>query len=66
MDTVAEPHLLTVTEAAKLLCVERKKVFRLLKEDKVPFLRAGWVYLISDRDLGALAKLLGVPNGPSG
>ena len=56
--TLAE--MLSVTQVAEELHVDRSKIFRLIKKGKLDTQRAGWVHLISREDLPGIRVKLGL------
>ena len=56
-------EMLSVTQVAEELDVDRSKIFRLIKKGKLATQRAGWVHLISRDDLPIIREKLGLTNG---
>lgn len=54
--------LMSVTEVADKLGVERKRIFRLIKRNRIPSQRAGWSYLIEPDTLPLIREKLGIEN----
>lgn len=52
--------LMSVTEVAEELGVERARVFRLIKRKRIPVQRAGWSYLIELDTLPLIREKLGI------
>ena len=52
--------LLSVSDVAERLGVERKRIFRLVRNELIPVTRVGWVYAIDEADLAQVRAKLGL------
>lgn len=58
-------EMLSVTQVAEELDVDRSKIFRLIKKGKLVSQRAGWVHLISRDDIPFIREKLGLEDKTS-
>ena len=49
--TTATHDLVTVSQAAKRLGIDRGRLFRMIRKGKLETTRCGWVYLFSEEQL---------------
>lgn len=56
--TTATTDLITVSQAAERLGVDRNRLFRMIRKGKLETTRCGWVYLFSEGQLAQARKTL--------